>query len=312
MKIKLYFDDTYIEPFKNLIYSAMTYKLPETLIALEIGLWSSAEYGLSPKGREEISRFLEKFRVEYQFTDIQYPFSSMVTTIPFDSSMAKLLFCLTATDNFIYMDVDMLCLQGWDEILRKDFLESNSGFDAISPSVAGAAIAAVPDSFHNIPKDPEDNQFWILEEGQDNDWYFNAGFFLFNSLEWKSDNLTGELTETLDNVFSGRIKTRVGDQDILNYVARYSKYRLPEKYNAIVTPTVGRQNPFLDPLLDTQPRILHFAGAYKPWLMDLALKSNLDEWDKQNSQVSRETLRMQYYYLYFVIEAQRKMWENNS
>ena len=80
--------------------------------------------------------------------------------------------------------------------------------------------------------------------------YFNAGVLLINLNYWRTRNITKKLLFYLKN---NQSKLRFWDQDVLNAVLWNSCRILEEAWNTIDTTQVS------------QPKIIHFIGARKPW-----------------------------------------------
>jgi lipopolysaccharide biosynthesis glycosyltransferase len=310
MKIKVYFDDTFLEPFENMIYSATLYKKAITEIHLEVGLWGDKGQNLSLNSRNRITKICKLLGVSKLFSPLNVftnrQFASFGRVNPLDSNLARLDFCLNATQDFLFLDVDLILQTGWDELL------------SVANTPQKAAISAVPDRWadHWVTERSkvEHKQNWVTTLEQDDDFYFNAGVFVFHHKNWHANLLNEELMRVLLLIEEGKLETHLGDQDILNYVTRGLKHKLPSKYNVMVTKSVGKFsiNSHFIPSSDEQPRILHYVGSAKPWRFGIEDLNQIFSWSHNNSCKGYVDHLHNFYLPYFFIQNQRRIWAHNS
>jgi lipopolysaccharide biosynthesis glycosyltransferase len=310
LKIKVYFDDHYLEPFENMIYSATLYKKKSTVINLEVGLWGKQAMNLSATSRNRIEKICSALEVSQKFLTLEEfeenSFDTLGKIIPLDANLARLDFCLNSKEDFLHLDVDLIMQPGWDELLNLFNLEE------------GSAISAVPnnDAWGNVSERTDSNhpQHWVTKVKNDSNFYFNAGVFIFHHRTWNSENLSELLKSTLADVASGKIQTQFGDQDILNFVTNGFKNSLPSKYNLQVNENVGESaiNSFFIPNTELQPRILHYAGPSKPWKFETEHMAAINRVNDYNSKQGYVDTLMNFFTPYFFIQNQRRIWAHNS
>lgn len=142
------------------------------------------------------------------------------------------LFPLGYSDNWLYLDVDML-------VVRNIFAPFEH------PEFENYALACVSDIYVN--KMPEH----VAKFGSDD--YFNAGVLYINAKKWK--NIKEQLIQLTDQY---RDELQFGDQDVLNLLFKDAWLKLPKAYNT-------QFDHQLENTLNNQTaRILHFTGAKKP------------------------------------------------
>jgi lipopolysaccharide biosynthesis glycosyltransferase len=310
MIIKVYFDEKFLEPFESMIYSAMLYKKMTTEIHLEVGLWGDQGQNLSPKSRNRVTKICKLLGISQIFSPLNVftsrQFASFGKVIPLDSNLARLDFCLNATQDFLFLDVDLILQTGWDELL------------SFADTPQNAVISAVPDRYAdqivNERSRLEHKQNWVISKEQDDDFYFNGGVFVFHHRNWHAKLLNEELVRVLLLIEEGKIETQYGDQDILNYVTRGLKHKLPSKYNVMVTKSVGRFsiNSHFIPSSDEQPCILHYAGSDKPWRFSIEDFNKIFSWSHDNSSKGYVGHLHNFYLPYFFTQNQRKIWAHNA
>jgi lipopolysaccharide biosynthesis glycosyltransferase len=178
-------------------------------------------------------------------------------------------------------------------------------------------ISAVPDNFVALLISARSNaghpQHWATLLGEGSDFYFNGGVFIFHHQNWKTQELNAELLRTLYLVDTGEFTTVFGDQDILNFVTRGFKRKFPRMYNSLISTAAGEFaiNSFFDPNKD-QPRILHFAGEQKPWKCSVEEVHRISKMSDENSKMGYVDHVQNFYFQYFFIQNQRKIWVHNA
>ena len=157
-----------------------------------------------------------------------------------------------SVNRVIYLDGDIIVTGSLASLWRMD--------------MDGKAVAAVPDSYNNIP-DHYNRLRYPQSLG-----YFNAGVLLINLDHWRSRHLSQAFH---DYASANAAVLKCHDQDIMNYVLRHDKVVLPLKYNmlneywfdtrySVVSWELG------DEMLEGQrnPVIVHFTGIPKPWYVN--------------------------------------------
>lgn len=144
-------------------------------------------------------------------------------------------------EQFLYLDVDMLC-----EVDVSELISLNMG-DAPAGLVSEATLALAVDRFTS-----EQLGNSLVEP------YFNSGVILVNVAEWRRQQVTERAMAYIANH-----RPPFHDQSALNYVLYRKVYELDAKYNYFTNmrrhwPTLCRQQGQTD-------RLLHFLDYPKPW-----------------------------------------------
>ena len=181
----------------------------------------------------EIPLKLESFTLKADFKDNNHiTATTFVRLLMFDSFVGSVL----------WLDVDLICLPKWDQV----FTEFAAGMQ--STLIFGAReYLAVPGE-----KTASPNNLAMQAMGKD---YFNAGVLLINCDLWKTNNIPNTWPYLLSNY--DRLGFQFSDQCIVNYACINHYKTLPSKYNALAPNQVRYRT--------EDPRILHFAGGFKPW-----------------------------------------------
>ena len=153
-----------------------------------------------------------------------------------------------AIEKVLYLDGDLIVRHSLTELWETD--------------LSCYALAAVPDM-----REDTTDRFEGLGYSKSLG-YFNSGVLLINLAYWRDH----QATKLFDEFLRDRWETiRFHDQDVLNYVFREQKMRMPNKYNF--------QNVFLFKIPEydrpryeeevmaarKDPVIVHFSGEIKPW-----------------------------------------------
>jgi lipopolysaccharide biosynthesis glycosyltransferase len=300
MKIKVYFDDNYLEAFKNMIFSAVMTKKSDTKIVLEVGLWGPEGRNLSSDSRDSILDICRKLDVEVSFLTLRAFLDRWRPrdddfSIPIDSQFARLDMMINANSDFLFLDVDLLMQGGWDDLLN------------LSPSDSTTAIMGVEDS-------------WLRHLGTTHDekygnFYFNGGVLVFFVDPWKRYDLAQILISTIEKIDNSEMDIRhsLYDQDILNIMCAKNKAPLDRTFNSFIIPyenapahnyyRIGRE---------FQPKVLHFISSIKPFKDLGKLKFEVLNMADSNANLGYIDSSHYYYYLYYFVQNQRKIWEKNS
>jgi len=93
--------------------------------------------------------------------------------------------------------------------------------------------------------------------------YYNAGMLVINVEEWRRQNVG----ERILHFLSQQLKTKHGDQDVINAVFWEEITELPRRWNVLAT------SPNPDELFAqlADAANIHYAGAFKPWHFGYAL-----------------------------------------
>jgi len=300
MIIKVYFDDNYLEAFKNMIYSAVVNKKNDTIISLEIGLWGEEGHNLSSDSRATIQNLCQKLGVEVKFIILTSFVDRLQPTsddqrIPRDSLLARLGMILTAESDFLYLDVDLLLQPGWDDLLY------------LTPPNPNIAILGIRDNWLNHHGMTSDEKF--------GEFYINSGVFVFFVKPWVDCDLSQVLRSTISKIENSELEVRqtLFDQDVLNIATRNHKYLLDNSYNCQVNPYVhGPKNEYFRLGVEFQPKILHYIGGTKPFNDLGSIKFDILNMADSNANLGFIDSTLHYYYLYYYMQDLRRIWERNS
>ena len=322
--IKLYFDDNYIPLFKNMLYSAMLYKQPNTNFDLVIGVEYKIQNsenpetqisGLTPKGQDAVQKFCKQIGVLFVFeevlsneeifsnTDFQRNFSTM-QHIPYDSLVARLKMLLAARQDFYYFDVDLIMQPGWDSIFT------------IEPQDSDTVLMAARNSFRknlNARADFEHPQHWVMSDKSNKDNYFNAGVIKFLYEPWSEHKMSENLLSLLDKIKTGELSSKYADQDILNHVTQNNFELLDQTFNVLVHPWGGDPiNNYSSLEKKYHPKILHFIGGWNAHTMEQSQKDQIIHLTDYNCDNGFLDHAQNYFYTNFFIQNQRKIFEANA
>jgi len=230
-------DDNYLLPLIVMAFSAK--KNCDSAFEIVVGYDPEK---LSVASRETISKCfaileiplqLKSFTLKADFRDNNHiTATTFVRFLMFDSFDGSVL----------WLDVDLICLPKWDQVFT-EFAP-----DMQSTLIFGAReYLAVPGE-----KTASPNNLAMQAMGKD---YFNAGVLLINCDLWKTNNIPNTWPYLLSNY--DRLGFQFSDQCIINYSCVNHYKNLPSKYNALAPNQVRYRT--------DDPRILHFAGGFKPW-----------------------------------------------
>jgi len=305
-----------------MLYSAMLYKKESTNFNLVIGISESkssnpnspfsSNEGLTAEGRSQVSKFCEAIGANLTFEKIETSepiFHSndfrrnfaVMHHIPYASLVARLIMMMNASEEFLYLDVDLIMQPGWDELLT------------IEPVEKKTALMGVKNSMRiNLDQraNPDHPQFWVMSDETNTDDYFNTGVMKFFPKAWKSEELSNKLILLLGRIESGELKVRFSDQDVLNPTVRNNFELLDKNFNVMVHTLSGDiVNTFALLNKSHHPKILHYTGNIKPNEFDEAYKDRVVHLIDHNCSHGFHDHAQNYFYIYFFIHNQRLLWE---
>lgn len=172
----------------------------------------------------------------------------------------------------LYLDVDTLVVSDLGEL----FAANLEGV-----SVAGTVEASV-----------FDKSYYKRIGIEYDEKYLCAGVLLMNLEFWREHNLTQKMID-----WAKTHKTKMADQDTINYVCRDSKKVLPMRYGVVqfyFSIEDFYREPYLSELADCleRPAIIHYASCV-PWYRDVSRHVFYDRWIKYNSML-RHPVRRRY------------------
>ena len=197
---------------------------------------------LSALNREIISTCFEIFEIPYQLKSFNLRPDFMDNSHISATTFVRLLMFDSFGGNVLWLDVDLICLPKWDEI----FTEYAEGLQSTLVFGAREFIGA-----HEW-KIASSNNSAIKLMGKD---YFNTGVMLINCDLWKANNIPNIWPVLLNDY--NKFGFQFSDQCIINYACIDDYKTLPSIYNSLAPNQVRNRI--------ANPRILHFAGGFKPW-----------------------------------------------
>jgi lipopolysaccharide biosynthesis glycosyltransferase len=149
------------------------------------------------------------------------------------------IFAITSMDKpFVYLDSDVFPQDNWDCV-----------FDELPTVVTNDCSLGA--KFETIPNASTSTNLAIRKAGKK---YFNAGVLLVNPSRIKSERTLKSVKILLDDYKANGFWAH--DQDLLNSIFLGEVSRIPPEYNQILWSSA-----------QTQPRLVHLEGFYKPWKM---------------------------------------------
>ena len=272
-------DDNYVLPLLVMIHSAKKYSNNDFRFVL----------GYDPKSLSAANIKL----IEECLAVLKVPFSTICVTLEgrFEdnnhitaTAYARLPMADVLSGTVLWLDADLICKPGWDEIF--EFFDGNLG---------GKTVAGVRDSVITSSHFLANTKNLAMIKMQDK--YFNSGVLLIDCISWQLLNTSDRWPVVVQNY--DNFGFQLSDQCVLNYLFADSHRLLPPEYNvlAFYSSSTARE----------QAKILHFAGPIKPWSYRrfsfkilFSLLSRRDIWDYLD--LEKEFMRV-------VLNASRGNWK---
>lgn len=216
-----------------------------------------ADQSFSDENRQALSNIVKKYEKKIYFYQID---PSIFTSFPVGRKDQPIHITLAAyyrlyLTELLPKDLNKVLYLDGDIIVRGNLK------DLWNTDIENYAVGVVPD----------------LHEGSISNYnrlrysptlgYFNSGVLLINLLYWRKNNI---LNSFLSYVENNHQALKYHDQDILNFIFRNQKLRLPIKYNLqnemlFKEPDISWE--YEDELNEAiqNPIILHFTSRLKPW-----------------------------------------------
>jgi len=198
----------------------------------------------------------------------------------------SLLFLDKLSNDFLWLDSDLLLEPGWDSI-----------FDSVpqNKKQITSVIAAVQDRIATsalLRKESKNSAFLFNDER-----YFNCGMMWLSPRAWKANKFDQQWKDVIRK--DKDLGLQFIDQDILNYMLRDHVAILSHKFNYMP-----------GDLIDEIPLITHYAGYPKPWVLSARAKSlylmtEAINWNRPQFRPSREGKFKTEYFAYW--EAEEKL-----
>ncbi|MEO7368131.1 MAG: glycosyltransferase family 8 protein [Gemmatimonadaceae bacterium] len=153
-------------------------------------------------------------------------------------------------DRVLFLDPDLLVLDDvgkiWDTDLGDD-------------TIAAVRDLAIPRC--SSPRGVKDRQTMGIPDDAP---YFNAGMMLIDLARWRTEKVS---TRALDYLEQHRGRTDYSHQEALNAVLWNKWKQLDQRWNLIASLAGRRYSQ--SPQSAVAPGIVHFAGRFKPWRLDV-------------------------------------------
>lgn len=230
-------DDNYVLPLLVMLHSAKKYSKNDFQFVL----------GYDPKSLSATNINL----IEECLTLLQVPFSKICVTLKgrFEdnnhitaTAYARLPMADVLSGTVLWLDADLICKPGWDEI-----------FEFFDGGLGGKTVAGVRDSVNTSIQFLANTKNLAIIKMQKR--YFNSGVLIIDCISWQLLNTSERWPVVLQNY--DNYGFQLSDQCVLNYLFVDSHRLLPSEYNvlAFYSRRTARE----------QAKILHFAGPDKPW-----------------------------------------------
>jgi lipopolysaccharide biosynthesis glycosyltransferase len=233
-------DDNYLLPFLVMAHSAKKHSKNNFYLKIAFG-----KNLLSKDNRIIISKVLNILQIEYEFIQFEINLKLRKEKWIATTSYLRLNLADTEIENFLWLDCDLICLDGWDDLFEDyDLLWRKFAVCAAKDSISLSKIS-------NQRQYKKNEAFMKMK----ND-YFNAGVLLVNTKLWKDIQKRLPWTTLYENYQNYGFQ--FADQCILNYTCDKSFAHLDKHYNVFAS----SRNKFHS---KRGTKILHYAGGEKPW-----------------------------------------------
>lgn len=192
---------------------------------------------------EDISRFKElTYKANNISIIIYYVNPNKFSTLPIFFTWSQVMYyrfiisklLYNITDNILYLDSDILCLNSFENLFHQNF----------SSNIAG--VVSDHDSMLNYAQ----KAFNL-----NSNYYFNSGFLIINLINWEKNNISDKAISLLLN----KNNFKYYDQDVLNLLLANKTLLLEKKYNTIYH-LADMNTPISNDTI-----FLHYSGSVKPW-----------------------------------------------
>ena len=236
-------DDNYLLPFLVMAYSAKKHAKSDFYLKVAFG-----KNLLSKENRIIISEVLNFLQIEYEFMQFELNLKLRKEKWISTTSYLRLNLADTELENFLWLDCDLICLDGWDDLfddyqlLRRKF------------AVCGAKDSISLSKISNQRQYKKNEAFMKMKNN-----YFNAGVLLVNPELWRVTQIGLPWITLYENY--QKYGFQFADQCILNYTCDKSFAHLDKHYNVFAS-SRNRFHP------KRSTKILHYAGGEKPWTFE--------------------------------------------
>ena len=220
-------DDNYLYPYIIFLYSAwVTSSKPREFVLA----YSSKVF--EQESQQTLIMLSEYLNINLTLLEIQLPSEIQGYSHIASTSYARLILADKMVEPFLWLDADIICLQGWDRLI--------DNFDLHNKCIGAVSENSMIVDTSNMAR---------VRKGSS---YFNAGVLQVNPSAWEKH---GHSTEWID-AYRNRsvLGFEWGDQCVLNYIVENHYSKIEEVFNY----RWGAQ-------FFGTPSIVHFTGDSKPW-----------------------------------------------
>jgi len=232
-------DDNYVWPLLVMLKSAI--KGSDRPIKFILG-YSAVD--LNAKNISILAKVFEQWGIRYEFVELDFDLNVEFDNYLTATTYARLFLADILEEDFLWIDADVMCLPGWIELanLHKKL-------------IGDVAVIGVKDPLaDSVPPGKVSRNAALRAAGQN---YFNAGVVFISPKNWRE--LDGPKKWRAAQSSYIELNLDFHDQCILNYVLAGHSYIAAPELNYLVRNDMGRRV--------ADPKIVHFAGGFKPWHM---------------------------------------------
>jgi lipopolysaccharide biosynthesis glycosyltransferase len=227
-------DDNYLGPFLVMLYSA--WKSSSQRFELIVGFNSST---LSTSSRSLIQDSANALGVSVEFVEVNVPAEISSEGHISPSAFIRLLLADILEETFVWLDSDLVCEEGWEELLS---------LKVASPNII---LYAAYDPIANIEWEKSNNASVRNSKGR----YFNSGVMVLDAKAWSRLGFPAKWRSLIKKY--GDYNFQWADQCVINYLATQNFMPLRQELNF--------QEQVRNMQLKCVASIRHFSGPIKPW-----------------------------------------------
>jgi lipopolysaccharide biosynthesis glycosyltransferase len=226
-------DDNYLIPFLVMLFSA--WKTSSQSFEVVVGFDGLT---LSQRSREQIRQFSDTLGISVEFIEVSFPAETLAAGHISLASYTRLVLADMLDETFVWLDSDIICEVGWEELLS---MKSDSG----------VIVSAAYDPAGNIDWQKSENFAVRDARGR----YFNTGVMVVDGKGWTRLGFPTKWKNLIPKYLEYNFQW--ADQCVINYLAMRNFSPLHQKFNY--------QEQDRDPQLAGPAFIRHFNGPTKPW-----------------------------------------------
>ena len=226
-------DDNYLIPFLVMLYSA--WKTSSQSFEVVVGFDGLT---LSQRSREQIRQFSDTLGISVEFIEVSFPAETSAAGHISLASYTRLVLADILDETFVWLDSDIICEVGWEELLS---MKTDSG----------VIVSAAYDPAGNI--DWQQSENFAVRDARGR--YFNTGVMVVDGKGWTRLGFPTIWNNLIPKYLEYNFQW--ADQCVINYLAMRNFSPLHQKFNY--------QEQARDLQLAVPTFIHHFNGPTKPW-----------------------------------------------